>query len=278
MFSTTDASMMTAEEMSLVPITLLVMSLIDTLLLTWLILRSRLSGLHLIIVIAFILYGVKTFSSMIEAWYFMTNLTPDMIPNLFLMTVPLALIFPPVAVLVMGKAKKQNELDEEPNTRLVMPTGQLVWKVTFLSIVVYSVLFWGAGYYIAFRNPELLEFYGATDPGSFFAQLGIVWSTDGPTVFVFEFLRGVLWVALAAPIIRWTKGSVWEAGFLVALTFALLQNDVHLIPNPLMPPSVRASHFIETTLSNFIWGWAIVWLLHRYHTSFRDLFGLERAA
>ena len=157
-----------------------------------------------------------------------------------------------------------------------MPTWQLVATVAFLSVVVYSLLFFGAGYYIVFRNSELLAYYGASDPGSFLAQLGVLWRTD-PFVLVLEFLRGALWIALAAPIIRWNKGGAWETGFLVALTFALVQNDIHLVPNPLMPPSVRLSHFIETASSNFVWGLAIVWLLHREHTSFRDLFSFGRA-
>ena len=275
-FSPVDPSGMTPEEMNMAPITILVVSLIDTLILTWLILRSRLYGWRLMAVVAFVLYGVKTFTSIIEAWYFMTNMTSEMVPRLLLQTVPLVLIFPPVAVLVLGKAKKQDDADEAPNTRLVMPTGQLVLKVVFLSVVVYSALFWGAGYYIAFRNPELVAYYGASDPGSFLAQLGSLWASD-PFVFLLEFLRGALWVALAAPIIRWNKGRVWETGLLVALTFALVQNDIHLVPNPLMPPSVRLSHFIETASSNFIWGLAIVWLLHRQHTSFRDLFSFGRA-
>ncbi|KPK09249.1 MAG: hypothetical protein AMJ56_10845 [Anaerolineae bacterium SG8_19] len=275
-FSPVDPLGMTPEEMNMAPIMLLVVGLIDTLILTWLILRSRLYGWRLMVVVAFILYGVKTFTSIVEAWYFMTSVTSEMALRLLLQTVPLVLIFPPVAVLVLGKAKKQDEADETPNTRLVMPTGQLMLKVTFLSVVVYSLLFFGAGYYIAFRNPELLAYYGTSDPGSFLAQLGVLWAID-PFVFVLEFLRGALWVALAAPIIRWTKGRTWETGLLVALTFALVQNDIHLVPQPLMPPSVRLSHFIETASSNFIWGLAIVWLLHREHTSFRDLFSFGRA-
>jgi len=273
-FSPIDASQMTPEELAIAPMMMLVISLIDTLVLTYLILRSRLTGLRLIAVVAFVFYGVKTFTSAIEAWYFMPNLTPEMIPGLFLMTVPLALIFPPVAVLILGKGRKQDEADELPNTRLAMPTGQLVLKVAFLSVIAYPVLFWTFGYYVAFRNPELVAFYGETDPGSFITHMGNIWAHD-PFVLVLEFFRGALWVALAAPIIRWTKGRVWEAGLLVVLLFSIVQNNVHLIPSPLMPPSVQASHFVETASSNFIWGWTIVWLLHRQHTSFRDLFSTD---
>jgi hypothetical protein len=85
-------------------------------------------------------------------------------------------------------------------------------------------------------------------------------------------------VALAAIVIRTTKGRLWEAGLIVVLLFTLVQNDVHLIPNPLMPPAVRATHFIETATSNLIFAVIVTWLLHRGHSSVRDLFSFGRTA
>lgn len=266
------ATEMSPEESATSALGLLVVSIIDTMILTYFILRSRLSGLRLIVVVALVFYGVKTFTSMLEAWYFMTNIKPEELPGLFLFTVPMAVIFPIIAVPILGKAKMKEEDDESPNTRMVMPTSQLVGKVAFLSVVVYSVLFWAFGYYIALQNPELTAFYGVTRPESFIAQIGGLWAND-PLVFVFEFFRGALWIALAAPIIRTTKGKVWEAGLIVALLFSLVQNDVHLIPNPLMPASVALSHFLETASSNFIYAVILTWLMHRSHSSLRDLFG-----
>jgi len=156
----------------------------------------------------------------------------------------------------------------------VMPIGQLVWKVAILSVIVYPVLFWTFGYYVAFSNPELVAYYGSTHPGSFLAQMSNVWADD-PFVFLFEVFRGLLWVALAAPVIRTTRGRVWEAGLIVVLLFTLVQNDVHLIPG-VMPPSVRLSHFIETASSNLIFAVITTWLLHREHSSLRNLFGFTR--
>ena len=180
---------MSPEESAMSALGLLVVSLIDTLILTYFILRSRLSGLRLMVVVALVFYGVKTFTSMLEAWYFMPNIAPEELPGLFLFTVPMAVIFPLVAVPILGKAKKQQEADESPNTRLVMPIGQLVGKVTFLSVIVYSVLFWAFGYYIALRNPDVAAFYGVTVPDSFIAQLAGLWATT-PLTYVFEFFRG----------------------------------------------------------------------------------------
>jgi len=268
------AQQMSPEDAAASGLMLIVVSFIDTLILTYFILRSRLRGLRLMVTVSLVFYGVKTFLSIIEAWWFMTDVNAAEIPGLLLQTVPLAVLFPVVAVWMLGKAKKAEDADETPNTRLVMPIGQLVWKVAFLSVIVYPVLFWTFGYYVAFSNPELVAYYGATHPGSFLAQIGNVWEDD-PWVFLFEVFRGLLWVALAAPVIRTTKGRVWESGLIVALLFSLVQNDMHLIPG-VMPPSVRLSHFIETATSNFIFALITTWLLYREHSSLGNLFSFKR--
>lgn len=267
-----DASQMTPEQASRSGMALIITSLIDTIVLTYLILRSRLTGWRLMAVTAFAYYGAKTFLSAIEAWYFMTNLTPDMIPGLFLMTLPVALLFPPFAVWVLGKAKKSAEPEGVENTRLIMPAGQLIWKLAVLAVIIYPLLYFAFGYFVAMRAPAVQSFYGIEDPGSFIAQLGVLFR-ETPVVFPWQIFRGLLWVAVAAPVIRTTKGPAWEAGLIVALLFSIVMNDVHLIPNPLMPPDVQSAHFLETASSNFIWGWAITWLLHRRHTSLGNLFG-----
>ena len=268
------AQQMSPEDAAAAGMMLIVVSFIDTLILTYYILRSRSRGLRLMVTVSLVLYGVKTFLSVIEAWWFMTDVNAAEIPGLFLMTVPMAVLFPVIAVWMLGKAKKGEAVDETPNTRLVMPTGQLVLKIAFLSVIVYPALFWTFGYYVAFSNPELVAYYGMTHPGSFLAQMANVWAND-PFVFLFEIFRGLLWVALAAPVIRTTKGRVWETGLILGLLFALVQNDVHLIPG-VMPPSVRLSHFIETASSNFIFALITTWVLYREHSSLRNLFNFKR--
>jgi hypothetical protein len=65
------------------------------------------------------------------------------------------------------------------------------------------------------------------------------------------------------------KGDWWEAGLAVGLLFAVLMNAQLLLPNPYMPQAVRMTHLAETAPSNFIFGWVIVWLLNRRHSSLR---------
>jgi hypothetical protein len=116
---------------------------------------------------------------------------------------------------------------------------------------------------------------GSTDLLPFIPNMISTFNGD-PVLYPFEVLRALGWVALAAAVIKWMRGSAWEAGLLVAFLFSMLMNDVHIFPNPLMPRSVSTTHFIETASSNFLWGLLITWLLYRAHRSWADLFGAEK--
>jgi hypothetical protein len=85
-------------------------------------------------------------------------------------------------------------------------------------------------------------------------------------------LRGLIWAALALPVIRMMKGRWWEAGLAVALLFSVLMASSLLVPNELMPKAIRMAHFVEVSSSNFLFGWIVVWLLNRHHSSLRELF------
>jgi hypothetical protein len=258
-------------EVQFAGIAMVLVSLVDTILMTWLILRSRLYGWRLMILAGVIFFGVKTVMSQIETWYFMSNVTPEVLRGIVGMYLPIAVIFPIIAVPVLGRMKPST--DEISSTRLVMPTGQLILKLAFLALIGYPVLFFGFGYFVAWQNPEVRQFYtGSTQLLPFIPNLINTFSGD-PVVYPFEVMRGLMWCALAAGVIKWLRGSAWEAGLLVALLFSLLMNDVHIFPNPLMPRSVSTTHFIETASSNFLWGLLITWLIHRAHRSWADLFG-----
>jgi hypothetical protein len=259
-------------EPGLVPdgVGLAIVVIADTLLITALILASRWGGWKLAMSLAVAYYGVATFMTQIETAYFLTDLTvgPDVLPRLFLMGLPPAFVFIPLAVWLLGKGRAPVETD--PNPALVMPAGQWAWKLAVIA-VVYLGLYWSAGYFIAWQNPELRSFYG--QPGAalpFWTQVtGDLW------LIPFQLMRGLLWTLFTLPVLRGSKVNAWWAALLVGLLLSVPQNIGHILPNPLIPvASVRLSHLVETASSTFVFGLVIVWLLHRAHHSVRDLFGL----
>lgn len=267
-------------EPGLVPMTsgLLIIALANLLVITALILTSRWSGWKLAISLALAYYGAVTLLTQVETWYFLTSITvgPQMLPRLFLMGVPTAFLFIPAAVWVLGKGR--TTADVSPNFALVMPIQQWVWKLATI-VVAYLILYWGAGYFIAWQNPELRAFYG--QPGeaqSFFTNMTDTVHHD-PMLFPFQALRALLWVLCALPVIRGSSVNPWWTALLIGLLFSVPQNVGHIIANPFLPiASVRLSHMIETTSSTFIFGTIVAWLLHRQHYSFGDLIGIHRVA
>lgn len=248
---------------------LLAVCFLDTLVLAYTILRSRWSGWRLIATVFFVFYGVMTFISQIESLVFHI-LPPGVLPRLFLMGVLVAAPFSPLAVIILGKRKAETATINEPNSRLLMPAKEWAWKLAVIAIA-YMILYSTFGYFIAWKNPAIQAYYGGIDEGSFFAHMKAVFTT-APWLEPFQALRGMLWALLALPVIRMMKGRWQETAVAVGLLFAVLMNSQLLLPTPLMPEAVRMTHLVETASYNFIFGYLIVWLLHRHHASLSDLF------
>ena len=279
--SITVADMMpdiTASEPGLVSATsgILIIALAGLLVIAALILTSRWTGWRLAVGLALAYYGAITFVTQIETWYFLSAITvsPQLLPRLFVMGIPTALLFIPLAVWILGKGRAAT--DPSPNPALVMPVQQWIWKLAAI-VVVYLFLYWGAGYFIAWQNPELRAFYG--QPGEALPFLTHTANTlrHEPQLFPFQILRALLWVLCALPVIRGSRVNPWWTALLVGLLFSVPQNVGHILANPLLPiASVRLSHLIETASSTFVFGTIVVWLLHREHHSFGDLIGIHR--
>jgi hypothetical protein len=200
----------------------------------------------------------------IETWYFLSTITVDakLLPRLFIMGLPVAFVFIPIAVWMLGKGKKLPEVIAANN--LDMPVKQWAWKLSLIA-VAYVVLYWCAGYFIAWQNPELRNFYGS--PGDilpFWQHTLHTFQTD-PGLFPFQVLRAMLWTLFAIPVIAGSKMDTWKTALLVGVFLGLPQNLGHIVENPLLPlASVRLSHLIETASSTFLFG-VIMTMVLLYH-------------
>lgn len=253
----------------------LIFGVINMLLIIALILSSRWNGWKLALLLGTAYYGAVTFLIQIEAWYFMSNITFDqkLVPRLFIMGLPVAFLYIPLAVLILGKWTKKNSAKSAFS--LIPPVKQWIWKLSTIAIV-YILLYWLAGYYIAWQNADLRAFYGS--PGDILPfwehTANTLYSDSG--LFFFQAIRAMLWTLCAIPIIRGSKVNVWWTAILVGLFFTVPQISGLIIENPLMPnASIRLSHMIEGISTNIVFGMIIVWLLHREHSSLKDLFGIN---
>jgi hypothetical protein len=237
---------------------LLVVSCLNTAILSYVIMRSRWAGWKLVSAIFLILFGISTFLPQIETAYFVTRLPTGMLPRLFVAGGITAGLFAPVAVLVLGK-RKRDKREKEGDVRLSIPFGAWVWKQSLI-IAAYLIIYFTFGYFIAWRSSAVRSYYGGTDPGSFLAQMGIV-LRDTPWLLPLQVVRAMLWTALAVLVIRMMKGAWWQIALVVGLLFTILTSAQLLIPNPFMPAAVRMAHLLETAPSNFLFGCLVVWVL-----------------
>lgn len=235
---------------------LLAVSFVHAAVWTYIIRRSRWSGWKLVMTVFLVLYGVDTLLPQIETAYFVTRLPPGMLPRLFIAGLIVAAIFAPLAVLILGKAKSQ--ADAGSDSRLNMPTTEWIAKL-FVIAILYVFIYFTFGYFVAWKSEAVRIYYGGNDPGSFFAHIASLLRSE-PLLFLLQVVRGLLWAAIAVPVIRMMRGKWWEAGLAVALLFATA-SSLLLIPNPLMPPEVRMAHLVETVTSNFLFGWLLTILL-----------------
>jgi len=246
--------------------TLLVVSFLNAVVFSYVILNSRWTGWKLILSIFFVCYGVTTVMGQIETAVFVTTLPPGFLLRLFLSGALIAAIFSPLAVLILGKRKSIATEDTQPS-RLKFSAVEWAIKLSLIAIA-YIVIYFSFGYFIAWKSAAVRAYYGGTDPGSFFSHISNV-ARDTPWLFALQALRALLWVALAVPVIRMMKGEWWKAGLAVALLFSVVMNAQLLLPNPLMPAEVRMAHLLETASSNFLFGWLVVFVLvksvHRLH-------------
>jgi len=234
----------------------LAVSILNTIVLSYIILRSWYARWSLVLPIFVILYGTMTVMPQIETAFFV-KLPSGMLPRLFLFGAVFAIVFSFLAVLILGK-KRPEANDDKSRSRLNLPAHEWLLKLCAI-VILYLVLYFTFGYFVAWKSEAVRAYYGGSDPGSFLAQISNV-LRDTPLLVPLQVLRAILWTAIAAVVIRIMKGHWWEAGLAVALLFSVMSAQL-LIPNPFMPSEVRMVHFLETASSNFVFGWLVIIVL-----------------
>jgi len=234
---------------------LVLMSVLNTALLTYITVRSRWSGWKLIVTLAVVFFGVATVMPQMETAVFVRTLPQGFLSRLFLAGFLFSFLYAPLLVLLVGN-RRQTEFTA---AKVKVNSSESVIKIIFAAFI-YVVLYFTFGYFIAWQSPALRAYYGGGNSNGFLTQLNETWRAT-PWLFPFQFLRGLLWTLLALPIIRMLRGQRLEKAVVVGLLFAIVTSQL-LLPNPLMPYEVRMRHLVETASSNFLFGCIVVWLLN----------------
>jgi hypothetical protein len=225
---------------------------------SYFILRSSWHGFALVMAVFFAMYGISTVAAQVDSVFFLSAKLPHgMLRALFLQGLIADALFAPLAVLILGKWRVPSSADAWPAPAR-LAASSLTWRIALL-VVAFVFLYMFFGYYIAWQNSDLRQYYGGINFPSFRDSLKSNWG-QRPFLYLLQAFRALLFVACLFPLIRMLRISRWERTAAIAL-FLAAWTTILLFPNPLMPMSVARSHFWETLAFSLTFGTLLGWLL-----------------
>lgn len=237
---------------------LLVNSAITVGLLAWPTVRTSWSRWQSIATIFVLLFFIGTLLPQLESLFFNAplGLNAGKVGTIILSGAIGALLYVPVSVWAFHRNKKSGSGPE------VGVLHSIPFKKIGLLSVIYLIVYYLFGYFIAWQSVDLREFYsGTTDILPFWEHLSSTWSSS-PGLFGLQIIRGLIWATLAFLLGSMIKNSRnWEKVLIISLSFSLIGTFLLLLPNPFMPEVVRKVHFVELLSSNFLFGLIAGWVL-----------------
>lgn len=224
--------------------------------------NSQWHGINLIITVFFLVYVIQFFLSIIEAIWFNNSLNMPVSGQKYILLAGffMSIVFSPIFVWISGKMKAKQDIEIPGIDWFDLLSKEFGIKIIILIVIVYPMLYNLTGYFIAWQFESVRLFYTESKDIQPFWTMLLENIRSG--LYFFQIPRGLIWVLLASPVYYSIKGSYARKGIIIGLLFATLMNAQHLLPNPYFPTEVSFAHFIETYLSNFIWGFSIAWLFN----------------
>lgn len=126
--------------------------------------------------------------------------------------------------------------------------------------LIYLIIYFVFGYFVAWQEESLRVFYGGTSDIEGFLNNLVANFRRNPWIFPFQFFRGVLFGLIVLPLMAMLKDK--PSIKLTGLVLVMLSAGIALIiPNPLFPDTVRWAHFREMMSSMFLFA-VVLWLVY----------------
>jgi hypothetical protein len=237
-------------------------SLFQAIVITYLVLQAQWRGWKVVGALFLVLVNTWVQSAIESAVFLRGRVTFHFDIQMPIMGIVMGVLFAPFAVWVLGGFRRATAASPRTGRARWSP-GEWAGKLASVA-VIFVAIYYLCGYYIAWQNPALRQFYaGTTELKSFAGQLASTWSTV-PWMFPYQAGRGLLWLGLTLPAVWMLRGGRARVAFGVALMYAVLDGSAMLIlPNPLMPPTVAHTHMVELIVSGLIFGAFVGWAMTR---------------
>jgi hypothetical protein len=219
--------------------------------------RSRWSGWRLALALAVLVYGEMTVLSQLETVVYLPQVSREFVTTIFVFGALFAVLLAPAAVVVLGRSRNGAAAHGAPP----LPKSWPWWAGRVAAVAVLHVAtYYTAGYYLAWKNPAVREYYGGTDPGSFLLQLKSI-AVGTPWMYPYQLAQGLLWALLVVLLVRMLSGTRLAVALVAAVFLGVLGPCQLLLPNPIMPTDVRLTHLVETIVSRVAFALLAVWVL-----------------
>ena len=253
---------MSSDSDNSLPLFLLVCAL-NTGIILYFINNSWLRGWKLAGIVFLVTFGIQYFMSQIETVWFNESLKLSRNGILAIVSggAVMILIFSPVATWLSGRFRPSPGSGKDyPKWRL----KRMMPRILLLSVLIWPMIYFLAGYLIAWQFSDVREYYsGTADMASFFS---IMKANVISGLYFFQIFRGVCWILIGLLVMFAIKGPLIHQGVILGLLFAILGSSGLILPNPVMPDMVRMAHLVETAPSSFIWGFVIAWSIRVFPT------------
>jgi len=238
---------------------LFIASLVQAIVATYLVLEANWSGWKVAGALFLLSLNTSVQAAIEGTPYLRGRLPSHFIPHMLIMGLVASALFAPLTVWILGSFRRGPR--EAPGKRAHWSAAR--WTGTLAATtVVFMVLYYLCGYYIAWQSAALRQFYsGSTAIRSFWGQMAWTWSTT-PWMFPYQAVRALLFVGLTLPAIRMLHGGALRVALGTALMYVAFDGSPGLIlPNPIMPPPVAHAHAIEMVVWGLVCGAFVGWAM-----------------
>ena len=239
---------------------LFIICLLNTAVLLYFIFNSHIKGWKLAATIFFVSFGLQYFLSQIETFWFndALKMSPKLIWTVIVGGAISNLLFAVLATwITRGFSEKQ-----VIQLHLKSDGISFVKMVAALSIIVWPVIYFLAGYFIAWQFSEVRQYYTGTQEMESFYNIMKGNVTSG--LYFFQMVRGLIWIGIGYLVLLSVQESTFHKAIVLGLLFSVISSSQLLLPNPIMPDMVRIPHLIETGTSNFLWGIIVTWSINKF--------------
>ena len=127
------------------------------------------------------------------------------------------------------------------------------FKYLLINGLIYMVIYFIFGYFLAWKSEELRIFYTGSAQDVGFLHKLYENARDNAIIYPIQFVRGMLFTLGTLPLMRIKWNS--KHGFLISVCAVFLCTGMGLIvPNFLFPNAVRLAHFVEMISSMLLFG------------------------